>query len=251
MKRLFGVAALALVGGLVVGVVRYRAEVFRLMQQIPPHREYWFTRPQIGDVTYLALGDSSGVGIGVERPEEGYVGVLADRLSAWYGRPVAVRNLSVAGSTLQNLLDEQIERFTDLQHPDVCTVFIGANDVVLPGFTAHRFRERFEQLARALPKGAFVAEIPSLGVWPFEPRARAANRVIRDLVAKYDHRLVPTHALTRRLWQWPLNFLRLVNGDFYHPNRTGYVLFADVFWAEIEPTLMTPDRAASSEPPHP
>lgn len=244
MKRLVAASAVvACTAGLAVGAIRYRAEVLRLMQQIPPFREYWFTRPQIGDITYLALGDSSGVGIGADRPEDGYVGVLADRLAEWHGGPVAVRNLSVAGSTIQNLLDEQIDRFADLQRPDICTVFIGANDAVLTGFTQDAFRAKYERLVNALPPGSFVAELPSLRIWPFEPRVRAANRIIRELVAKHGHRLVPMHSITGTMR--PLQFLSLVNGDFFHPNRKGYVRFADAFWSEIKPIL---DGMVSDDP---
>lgn len=59
--------------------------------------KHW-AQPQQGTLTYVALGDSAGVGVGVDDPAQGYVGVIAKRLAETTGQTVRVVNLSVTGA---------------------------------------------------------------------------------------------------------------------------------------------------------
>ncbi|MFW6598796.1 SGNH/GDSL hydrolase family protein [Propionibacteriaceae bacterium Y2011] len=228
MKPIVPAAVITCSLGLAAFAVRYRSEVRRLWRQVPSHREYWEARNADGEFSYLSLGDSSAQGIGVDDPGEGYVSVLADRLAEREGRAVAVRNLSVSGATVGSLLAKQIPQLEGLPQPDVCTLFIGGNDMIKRSFDANRFRDRFDQVLSAMPPGTFVGELPTFGHWPFEPRVRTANQIIADLVPKHGHHLVPLYATSRA--QWPFRMFHHVNGDWFHPNQLGYQLWADTYW---------------------
>ena len=215
-----------------LAVVRFGLEVQRLKRQVPAHREYWDQRNADGEFGYVSLGDSSAQGVGVDDPADGYVSILAERLATQQNRPVAVRNLSVSGATLATLIDDQLPQLAELPTPAVCTLCIGGNDMIQRRFDPNRFRDEFAQILAALPPGAFVGDLPTFGHWPFEPRVRAVNPIIHELVADHGHHLVPLHEVSRA--QWLVRILGQVNGDWFHPNQAGYRLWADAFWDAME-----------------
>ena len=53
-----------------------------------------------GDLVYVALGDSAAQGIGASTSDNGYVGLVADRLRERTGNPVLGVNLSRSGATV-------------------------------------------------------------------------------------------------------------------------------------------------------
>jgi lysophospholipase L1-like esterase len=76
-------------------------------------------------LTYVAIGASDAVGVGVRDPEtEGWVPRLGTRL----GSNVRVVNLGVSGSTLSQAVLEQLGPAVDAQ-PDVVTVWLAVNDL--------------------------------------------------------------------------------------------------------------------------
>jgi lysophospholipase L1-like esterase len=103
-----------------------------------------------GPSTYVALGDSVAAGTGAGEPaSEGYVPLLAQRLSATLGCgqdgrrpgcPLRLENLAVGGATTTTLQRDQLPAALRLlrEEPDVrlVTVTIGGNDVFLPVVSA-------------------------------------------------------------------------------------------------------------------
>ena len=190
-------------------------------------RTYWSSpQGEPGGLLYVALGDSAAQGVGASRPERGYVGLLAARLSTRCGSPVRVVNLSVSGATVADVLRTQVPALARLR-PDIVTVGAGGNDVV--GFDAGRFTAEVELLTAALPAGSFVADVPYFMHAGFERHALQAAGVVSRSAARHNLPVVPLHAaLAARGWSAMLTDFA---PDLFHPNDRGHRVWADAFWA--------------------
>lgn len=220
---------LAVIGLIVLLLVL--AEVISLLQlrsSVAGNARYWQQRSsQAGELTYVALGDSAAQGIGASRPQNGYVGVLADRLAQKTGKTIRVVNLSVTGAKIQDVLDEQIPQLKNYR-PDFVTIEIGANDVV--AFKADSFRQRFDSLVGLLPPGTVVANMPNFGGRIKRVQAvRAANQIIAAAAAKSNLRTADLYDSTKS-HESALNYA----ADLFHPNNRGYKNWADAFWAVLD-----------------
>ncbi|QVQ51543.1 SGNH/GDSL hydrolase family protein [Spiractinospora alimapuensis] len=210
----------------------------RSVRQGRDHRRYW-DRPQRGELTYLALGDSAAVGVGVGDPRRGYVGVLADRLAKDTGRTVRTVNLAVSGATAATLLRDQIPQLADVPNPDFVTCVIGGNDVAWEWWRrSHTFADPLRRIARRLPAGSVLGTVPSFGHWPYEGWARRANGVIHEEAYSNGHLVADLYTPTRRLWPW--RYRHILAGDLFHPNAAGHTLWADAIWP-----LLSPHQAAT------
>src|SRR5262245_45245239 len=99
----------------------------------------------VGPVVYVALGDSTGYGVGAR--EGGYVKRLFDRIDA--RRPGStLQNLCVSGATTEDLIRDQLDHAVEL-NPDLVTIGIGINDVG-HGLTLEQFSKNFEQILSTL-----------------------------------------------------------------------------------------------------
>jgi acyl-CoA thioesterase-1 len=75
---------------------------------------------------YIAAGDSTAVGVGASAVEKTYTYRVASYLAT--GHSVDYKNIGVAGSQTQDVLDKQLAQIVDYQ-PVVITISIGANDL--------------------------------------------------------------------------------------------------------------------------
>lgn len=201
------------------------------IRQAASHRAFW-SAPSTGELTYVALGDSTGAAVGVEDPRLGYVGLLAARLEEYTGRPVRVVNLSVSGARAKDVLQEQIPRLAQVGVPDVITCAVGGNDVAWARrFQPAAFAATMSAIAAGLPRSAVFGLVPSFGHWPYESRARRANSAIAGAAERHGHRVADLHTTTRRLW--PLRYFRFLAGDMFHPNQAGHALWADTLWPVV------------------
>src|SRR2546421_8729994 len=131
-------------------------------------------------VVYVALGDSTGVGVGARRGG-GYVARLFERIERV--RPGSrVVNLCVSGARTDDALRGQVPRVAAL-HPTLVTVGIGINDVA-NGVPLERFAVNYEAIMkrlRAATNAPIVAtNIPDISPAPAVPefaRAEAARRI--------------------------------------------------------------------------
>lgn len=184
--------------------------------------------PQQGTLTYVALGDSAGVGVGVDDPTHCYVGLLAKRLVETTGHTVRVVNLSVSGARAIDVLEGQIPKLDTMPAPDVVTCVIGGNDVAWSRrFRADTFSRELEMIAARLPAGAVMASVPNFVHWPYEQRARRANRAIKRAASRYGHAFADLHSPTLR------EYLATFAGDWFHPNEQGHALWADAVWEHL------------------
>ena len=216
---------LTIIGFIVVTLIL--AEVISLLQlraSLTSNTHYWQHRTSLkGELTYVALGDSAAQGIGASRPQNGYVGVIADRLAQQTGKTIRVVNLSVSGAKLQNILDTQIPQLKDYQ-PDYITIEAGANDIV--NFDAVNFKARFNQLAQLLPPKTVVSNMPNFGGRISRDTAvQTANGIIAEAAKANNLRMADLYTATKS-HESPLNYA----ADFFHPSNRGYKNWANSFW---------------------
>ena len=218
----------------VIVLVGWRGvRLVQLRRSIEAYRDFWSEpRGEPGGLVYVALGDSSAQGIGASRPDRGYVGLLADRLRAATGRPVQVVNLSRTGAEVADVVAHQLPRLSGLA-PDVVTVAVGANDVTR--FDRDRFRTDVDALVAGLPAGAFVADVP----WFMHGAVgRNSGEAAGYVAAGAGARGLPVASLYRatrdRGWTAMLTDFA---ADWFHPSDRGHRVWADAFWAVIEPAV--------------
>lgn len=185
----------------------------------------WTARRDLpGEVLYVALGDSAAQGLGASRPELGYVGVLADRISAVSAHTVRVVNLSVSGAKIADVVEDQLPGLAELA-PDVVTVAVGGNDIRT--FDERHFAARAHRMIVALPEHAIVADVPCFWGGRSEQRALVAARIIRDAAEARGLAVAQLHRATeaRRNQRARTDFAL----DMFHPNDAGYAVWAGAF----------------------
>lgn len=178
---------------------------------------YWEARMREpiadGAVQLVALGDSSVMGIGADRPMDGFVGRIATYVEARTGRPVHVSNVSVGGATAADILDRQLPR-VDLEQADIVVVAHSADltgDLPLDTYGA-----QVERLVARLPADRTVySDLPLLPGWERYQAALEAATDPRDILRAdfasvfngEGHRLdifswLPPHLNSRGYWYW-------------------------------------------------
>jgi acyl-CoA thioesterase I len=185
---------------------------------------YWHGRAnQPGEFVYVALGDSAAQAVGASRPENGYVGLLADSIEQATGRRVRLINLSRSGAKVGDALNEQIPKLNQYT-PDLVTAEIGAND--MRAYNPEVFQRQYEQFLQSLPPGvSIVSNMPYFGGRADASRnARDANQIISQLTSRYG---IPTADLYGALSRQQSPFIYA--SDLFHPNDRGYRIWYQAF----------------------
>lgn len=219
--------------GIIFGVL-ILIEVLALMKlaySVKSHKSYWnniINEPfEADDQMYVALGDSAAQGIGANKPQNGYVSLIAKELARKTNKNVHTVNLSVTGARLQDTIDVQLPKLKNLPVNDetVITLEIGANEML--NYDASKFRHKMDTLLSVMPKQTIVSDIPYFGGGRYrrlEPNVLQANRVITELAEKYNLRLAPLHQVTKQR-----NNLFSNSADFFHPSNSGYKNWFEAF----------------------
>ena len=191
-------------------------------EQIPQYADHW--REESLDAlagtnpVLVVLGDSLGQGIGASSPDLGYVGLLRKRLSGQAGGDIAVLNLARSGARIDDVLSLQLPALLASgirPFATVCTV--GSNDL-LRSVRLIKTAKKIHTLVGRLPVGTAVATVPAKG----SLTARLLNRLIKHEAGNQGVALADVGAA--------LNSWRgLFAGDGFHPNDTGYEIWAREF----------------------
>jgi lysophospholipase L1-like esterase len=191
-----------------------------------------------GPIHYLALGDSTGVGVGAKNG--GYVARLFQRISA--RRPGSrLTNLCVSGATTSDVLNNQLKDGVDSK-VDLITLGIGINDIG-HGSTVDEFGNNYEAILSRLKSktGAaiVVTNIPDISTAPQIPAF--ARRRYHQLIVDFNQRLQAIalrHQVTlfdvytitnQELPKHPEYF----SADGFHPSDEGYELWAEQMWPSL------------------
>lgn len=184
--------------------------------------------------TIVALGDSATQGIGASRVEEGYLPRLASAIGATLDRGVALLNLSISGGTSETVTLTELPQLRGLDlpgrnvTPDLFTLNIGGNDVMLADLGIDAFRGRMAAICGALPAGSLIGNIPSFGVLRSETRAAEMSQTLDEVATACGHHVVDLRALSEEF-----SIAKYAFGyhaaDLFHPNSAAYADWAQRF----------------------
>ena len=192
-----------------------------------------------GPIVYVALGDSTGAGVGAKEGG-GYVARLFKRLEE--RRPGSkLSNLCVSGATTTDLVRDQLQRGVAF-NPDLVTIGIGINDIG-HGLTLDQFTKNFDQILSTLKDKTHativVTNIPDISTAPSIPssmRSQYQQKIeefckrLEEIGNQYGVTIFDINTITKRkLPSHPEYF----SSDGFHPSDEGYELWASQMW----PTL--------------
>ena len=197
--------------------------------------------------TYLALGDSTGIGVGA-REGGGYVERLYRRLLSL--RPDALLvNLCQSGATSADVRDDQMPR-AGRTTPSLITLGIGINDVTWQS-REEAFAVNLEEIAvalAALRAPVVIMNIPDLALAPaaarfdrssYERSIEVFNEHVEGTAARHHFTLVDLFTATKHL----RGRKSLFSPDGFHPSAEGYEEWAEQVWPAVQALLVSPANA--------
>lgn len=197
----------------------------------------------ISQTVYVALGDSTGVGMGA-RKGGGYVDRLFHRLQRV--QPSSrLFNLCVSGATSSDALREQVDAAA-LLRPTVVTLCVGINDVtrdVAVGEFGANLRAILLRLKAAGAPQIVLSNLPDVSLAPIVPRmmrgiahrrVNAYNRCISELAGEHEVTLVDMYQHSREMIPAHPEFF---SPDRFHPSDEGYEYWAFVMWPSLKSAL--------------
>lgn len=192
-------------------------------------------------VTYLALGDSTGVGVGAERG--GYVARLFARIEQTRPRS-RLFNRSASAAMAGDVLRTQLAGLSKIR-PDLVTLGVGANDLI-NGVRAEEFARNYRAIITRLKTQTaariVLMNIPDLSLAPAVPaymRADARrhivafNQLIAEVAAREGVPLVDLFARSESF----ASRAGFFSGDGLHPSDAGYEFWAGLVWLVMEKVI--------------
>jgi len=205
--------------------------------------------------TYVALGDSTGVGVGARRGG-GYPDRLAAR-SRRDGRPLRLVNLCVSGATVADVAAGQLDPALAAR-PAVLTLGIGINDVTR-GTELTSFARDYERVATALAgTGAAVllVNVPDLARSPLavgeearralHARVEGVNARIAEAARRHGFALVDLFDATAAELS---RGGELLSEDRFHPSDLGYERWTDAVAPAFSRALSVAGAVGRLPPP--
>ena len=193
-------------------------------------------------ITYVALGDSSAVGVGASRGG-GYPERLASRLRQ-QGLSVGLTNVGMSGAVVHDVFTSQIKRAVATQ-PTLVTIGIGTNDL-WRGTSLEDFRDDLDRIARRLkPTGAslVIVNVPDMALAPvarmvpshlYEGRIEPFNEAISAVARAHGMHVVDLYTASREFIPKRPDFFSF---DGFHPSDSGYEQWADLMLPTVRPLV--------------
>ena len=195
-------------------------------------------KPTTGPISYVALGDSTGVGVGAT--EGGYVARIFRRLET--ARPGStLLNLCVSGATTEDVLLDQLDRGI-ARSPTLVTLGIGINDIgheVSLEVFAKNYEEILSKLASQTSAPMVVTNIPDISSAPRIPQEMRSdyhqlivtfNKKLEDIASRHGAIVFDVYTVTHE--QLP-SHPEFFSADGFHPSDQGYELWANQMWPTI------------------
>lgn len=197
-----------------------------------------------GPITYLALGDSTGSGVGASEAGGGYVARLFKRIVTH--RPGSkLINLCVSGATTSDVLRGQLDEGVRT-NPQLVTLGIGINDIG-HGLSLEQFSKNYDEILARLRTDTratiVVTNIPDISSAPQIPPAIRAS--YHQRIVEFNHKLAEIAAAhgvivfdiyTVTHEQLP-SHPEYFSDDGFHPSDKGYELWAERMWPTIAQTI--------------
>ncbi len=195
-------------------------------------------------VTYVAFGDSTGVGVGA-RKGGGYVARLFERIERVRAGS-SVKNFCVSGADTTDVLRGQLGRLDATHKPTLVTLGIGINDVT-HGLTPEQFTRNYEEIVTRLKSRTdapiVVTNIPDISTAPRVPlflhdqvqgRIRLFNERLAEIAARHKLLLVDTYDMSREVIPKHPEFF---SPDGFHPSDEGYEYWAKMMWPTVKEAI--------------
>jgi lysophospholipase L1-like esterase len=241
----YGGGSVALGGVALAALLREEARAARRKVEArtskddPPSGDGIYGRGRGKPLVFAVLGDSSAVGLGVERAAETPGVLIAAALTELAERPVRLVRLAVTGAESREL-DEQVDRALT-EHPDVALIMIGANDVTTLTKPAVSVRHLEDAVRRLTAVGCevVVGTCPDLGtIRPIaQPLRTFARRWSRQMAAAQTIAVVEaggrTVSLGSVLGPAFASDRSMFSVDEFHPSAAGYAQAAAVLLPSV------------------
>jgi lysophospholipase L1-like esterase len=195
-----------------------------------------------GPIVYVALGDSTGAGVGAV--DGGYVLRLHQRILR--SRPGSqLSNFCVSGATTADVLQAQLNKGVE-KNPQLVTLGIGINDIGR-GVPLERFTQNYDRILSTLIEKTqariVVTNIPDISSAPVVPLSMRRqyhqqiltfNQRLEEIAIRRGVSVFDIYSITTRdLPSHPEYFSR----DGFHPSDAGYELWAVEMWPTIARTI--------------
>lgn len=187
-------------------------------------------------MTMLVLGDSTGAGVGADKPEDSVAGRLARYLEATY-----VENYAVAGAMTEELT-YQIQK-AKLPKYDVILMQVGGNDI-LAFHNSKKTAAKLSDVMSKLPpaKRVILMSVSNVGGAVLFPPPMRPFHTMETLAFRREFARVAHgwHALYIDLYDpfyrdpFLRNPYRYLSRDGLHPSSYGYGLWFDKLRAALE-----------------
>lgn len=197
------------------------------------------TQMKTGPIVYVALGDSTGAGVGAV--DGGYVLRLFKRILQQ--RPDSqLANLCVSGATTDDVLRGQLNNGVS-KNPQLVTLGIGINDIGR-GSSVEKFAQNYDRILSTLTEKTdaqiVVTNIPDISSAPVVPSSMrnqyhqqilTFNQRLEEIARRHGVTVFDIYSITsRELPSHPEYFSR----DGFHPSDEGYELWAIEMWPTVE-----------------
>ncbi len=171
----------------------------------------------------VTLGDSIMQGIGASSPAKGLAGLAVEHIAARAGRTVRLTNLSRTGAKVADVLTHQLP-LAPLEQADIVLVCASANDAV-KRVPVPEYRAQLDALLGQLPADKTVIADVAL------VKAHASYQpTMRELADAHGiARAAVAHAFADIG-----SPLKIVAGDFFHPNDRGYRVWFSAFVPQLD-----------------
>jgi lysophospholipase L1-like esterase len=245
-----------LVGAALLGLLRAQAHSARrrvearAAKEDPPSGNGVYGSGRGKPVVFTVLGDSSAVGLGVERAAETPGVLIAAALAELAERPVRLVRLAVSGAVAADLADQVDKALAE--RPAIAVIMIGANDVTSRTRPSVSVRHLADAVTRLVEAGCevVVGTCPDLGtIRPIGvPLRLLARRWSRQLAAAQTIAVVAaggrTVSLGSVLGPTFASDRTLFSSDEFHPSAAGYAAAAAVMLRSVADALgVWPDAA--------
>jgi lysophospholipase L1-like esterase len=245
----YGGGGVGLAGAALLALLREQARSARrrvesrVAKQDPPSGNGLYGNGRGKPIVFAVLGDSSAVGLGVERAAETPGVLIAAALAELAERPVRLVRLAVSGAASRDL-DHQVDKAL-AEHPDVVMIMIGANDVTARTRPSVSVRHLADAVTRLVEAGCevVVGTCPDLGtIRPIGiPLRMLARRWSRRMAAAQTIAVVAaggrTVSLGSVLGPSFASDRTLFSSDEFHPSAAGYAAAAAVMLRSVADAL--------------
>jgi lysophospholipase L1-like esterase len=193
-------------------------------------------------VVYLALGDSTGTGVGAKHG--GYVARLFARIEQTHPNSRLV-NLCASAASTADILREQLKQ-ASVTRPTIVTIGVGANDLI-QGIREESFARNFERIIVSLRQKTnapiLLMNVPDISLSPAVPAymresARrhiiAYNERIAEIAKRHGLHIVDLYKRSREFSEHPEFFSQ----DGIHPSDEGYEFWAKLLWPAVAEAVL-------------